>query len=239
MQWGAGRLAPLGFDRARTGLVPCDIVQDPQARFTRSAKAGEVIFREGDPGSTMFVIRAGKVRIVKHVRGGEKTLAVLGPGEFFGEMAILNGKPRSATAVALEPVTLVELDAGRFETMITSQVEIAVRFIRKLANRLEEADALISILTKRDPKTRVILGLTREAELRGFPGSDGESVVVQRDLEELAEELGVKRAELDEVVGRLIRAGQVKPVEEGLEIVSLAKLQEFLSFLEERGIVSG
>jgi CRP-like cAMP-binding protein len=212
-------------------------VQDPQARFTRTLSAGEVLFREGDPGETMFVIRTGRVRISKQVRGGVKQLAVLGPGEFFGEMAILSGKPRSATAVALEQVALLEVDATRFEAMITSQSEIAVRFIKKLARRLEDADALITILTKRDPKTRVILGLTREAELSGFPGSEEDAVVVQRDLDELCEELGVKRTELDEVVGRLIRVGLVRPVADGIEVVSLARLNEFLSFLEERGIV--
>ncbi len=211
---------------------------DSQARFSRSFAASEVIFREGDAGNTMFVLRSGRVRITKHVRGGEKTFAVLGPGEFFGEMAILNSKPRSATATAIEPVTLLEVDAARFENMITSQSEIAVRIIQKLARRLDNADALITILTKRDPKTRVILGLAREAELRGFPGSEEDAVIVQRDLDDLAEELGVKRSEVDETVGRLIRVGLVKPVEDGLEIVSLARLTEFLSFLEERGIVS-
>ncbi len=185
----------------------------------------------------MFVLRSGRVRITKQVRGGEKTFAVLGPGEFFGEMAILNNRPRSATATALEPVTLVELDAPRFESMITTQAEIAVRIIQKLARRLDDADGLIAILTKRDPKTRVILGLLREAELRGFPGSEEESQIVQRDLSEFAEELGVKRSEVDEVIGRLIRVGLVRPVEDGIELVSLTRLNEFLSFLEERGIV--
>jgi CRP-like cAMP-binding protein len=199
--------------------------------------AGDVVFREGEPGDTMFVVRKGKVRITKQVRGGEKTFAVLGPGEFFGEMAILSGQPRSATAIAIEDVMLLEVDAKRFETMVTTQAEIAVRIIQKLARRLEEADALIAILTKRDPKTRVILGLMREADMRGFPGADGDAVVVERDLGELAEELGVKRAELDETVGRLIRVGIVRPLKDGLEIASRDRLNEFLSFLEERGIV--
>jgi CRP/FNR family cyclic AMP-dependent transcriptional regulator len=199
--------------------------------------AGDVVFREGDSGNTMFVIRKGKVRITKAVRGGEKTFAVLGPGEFFGEMAILTGQPRSASAVAVEDVTLLELDAKRFEGMITTQAEIAVRIVQKLARRLEDADQLIAILTKRDPKTRVILGLMREAEQRGFPGSDGDSTVIQRDLDELSEELGVKRSELDEVVGRMIRVGVIRPATEGIEIASRERLNEFLSFLEERGIV--
>ncbi len=185
----------------------------------------------------MFVIRKGKVRISKSVRGGEKTFAVLGPGEFFGEMAILNGKPRSATATATEDVMLLEVDAKRFEHMITKQAEIAVRFIQKLAGRLQDADQMIAILTKRDPKTRMILGLMREAELRGFPGTDEDSIVVSRDLDDLSEELGIKRTEADDVVGRLIRVGVAKPVTDGIEIASIARLNEFLSFLEERGIV--
>jgi CRP/FNR family cyclic AMP-dependent transcriptional regulator len=212
-------------------------VSSSEPRYARMLSAGDVVFREGEPGETMFVIRKGRVRITKQVRGGEKTFAVLGVGEFFGEMAILTGQPRSATATAVEDVMLLEVDARRFETMVTTQAEIAVRIIQKLAKRLEEADALIAILTKRDPKTRVILGLMREVDQRGYPGSDGDSVVVERDLGELAEELGIKRVELDETVGRLIRVGIVRPLTEGLEIASRERLNEFLSFLEERGIV--
>jgi len=212
-------------------------VQDSEPRFARMLKAGDAIFREGDAGDTMFVIRKGKVRITKHVRGGEKTFAILGPGEFFGEMAILNGAPRSATATAAEDVTLLEVDARRFEGMITKQAEIAVRFIQKLARRLEDADQLIAILTKRDPKTRLILGLMREAELRGFPGENEDAIVISRDLDDLSEELGILRTETDEAVGRLIRVGIVRPVTDGLEVASIARLNEFLSFLEERGIV--
>ncbi len=212
-------------------------MQDSEPRFARMLKAGEVVFREGEAGDTMFVIRKGKVRITKQVRGGEKTFAVLGPGEFFGEMAILNRSARSATATAEEDVTLLEVDARRFEGMVTKQAEIAVRFIQKLAARLQKADQLIAILTKRDPKTRMILGLMREAEQRGFPGADQDAVVIARDLDDLAEELGLQRAEADDVIGRLIRVGIAKPVPDGIEIASIARLNDFLSFLEERGIV--
>jgi CRP-like cAMP-binding protein len=212
-------------------------VSSPEARFTRKFQPGEVVFREGEQGHTMFVLRAGHVRITKQVRGGERTYAVLGPGEFFGEMAVLSGRRRSASATAVDVVTLLELDEKRFETMITTQAEIAARILKKLARRLDEADALIAILTKRDPKTRVILGLIREAEERGVCGSSEESRVVQRDFGELAEELGVRQAELDEVVARMIRVGVVKPVQGGVEVASIARLTEFLGFLEQRGIV--
>ncbi len=212
-------------------------MKDSELRFARVLKAGDVVFREGDDARTMFVIRRGKVRITKRVRGGEKTFAVLGPGEFFGEMAILNQQPRSATATATEETTLLEVDARRFETMLTKQAEIAVRMIQKMARRLEAADQTIAILVKRDPKTRVILGLMRECERHGFPGQDESSVVIDPDLDELSEALGVQRSETDEVIGRLIRVGVVRPVDDGIEVASLDKLNEFLSFLEERGIV--
>jgi CRP/FNR family cyclic AMP-dependent transcriptional regulator len=208
-----------------------------QARFTRAVKAGDLVFREGDAGRTMFVVRTGRVRISRKVRGGKKTFAVLGPGEFFGEMAIINDKPRSASAEALEDVQLLELDAVLVEKMVVDEAEIGLRILKNMTRRLAEADSLIAILTKRDPRTRVILGLLREAELRGTPGKSADSTIVTRDLDDLAEELGVKRPELDETVTRMIRVGIVKPVLEGVEISSAARLNEFLSFLEERGIV--
>src|SRR5690349_4912906 len=187
------------------------MVSHSEPRFARALPAGEVVFREGDTGPTMFVVRKGRVRITKRVRGGEKSFAVPSPGERCGEMAILTGQPRSATATALDDVTLLEFDAKRFETMVTTQAEIAVRIIQKLARRLEDADSLIAILTKRDPKTRVILGLLREAEQRGLPGSDPDAIVVQRDFDELAGELGIKRVEVEETVGRMMRVGVLRP----------------------------
>jgi CRP/FNR family cyclic AMP-dependent transcriptional regulator len=212
-------------------------VRSSEARYARRYQPGETVFREGDVGQTMFVVRAGQVRITRQVRGGERTFAVLGPGEFFGEMAVLSGRPRSATATAVDALTLLELDEKRFEAMINTQAEIAARILKKLARRLDEADSLIAILTKRDPKTRVILGLIREAEERGLPGQSAEARIVQRDFSELADELGVRQPELDEVVARMIRVGVVKSVQGGIEVASIARLTEFLGFLEQRGIV--
>jgi CRP/FNR family transcriptional regulator, cyclic AMP receptor protein len=208
-----------------------------EARFTRAVKAGELVFREGDAGRTMFVVRSGRVRITRQVRGSSKTYAVLGPGEFFGEMAIINDRVRSASAEVVEDAQLLELDVDLVEKMVVDEAEIALRIMKKLTRRLADADSLIAVLTKRDPRTRVILGLLREAEQRGVPGGQPDSMVVTRDLDELAEELGVKRSELDETVTRMIRVGVVKPVLEGVEIASPTKLNEFLTFLEARGIV--
>src|SRR5260370_39735737 len=109
-------------------------------RFGKEFKRGHVPLREGEPGKEMYVIQAGKVNITKTVRDTEKILATLGAGEFFGEMALLNNKPRSAGAVMAEDGKLLVIDPKTFAAMIHANVEIAARLIKKLSDRLHEAD---------------------------------------------------------------------------------------------------
>src|SRR5205085_1192983 len=136
-------------------------------RFGREFRKGHVLFREGEPGREMFVVQSGKVNILKKVRETEKILATLGAGEFFGEMAILNNKPRSAGAVMAEDGKLLVIDPKTFEAMIRGNVEIAVRLIKKLSDRLQEADEQIENLLLRDPNSRVVHHLLQVASKRG------------------------------------------------------------------------
>ncbi len=204
------------------------------ARFGRTFDAGDVLFREDEPGNTMFVIQAGQVRITKSTRDGTKTLAILGAGEFFGEMAILNAKPRNATAEAISALRVLVIDAKTFGQMVVSNAEIAVRLITRLARRLDSANELIEVLMHRDPKARVILGLCRQAELIGEHREDG-SIAVPIDRAELATEIGLTVDETDDVLVRLRRLNIVADAPGGGFVVSdLARLQEFLEFLEMR-----
>ena len=203
------------------------------ARFGRSVPAGEVLFREGEAGDTMYVLQSGRVRISKEGRDGVKTLAILGPGEFFGEMAILNRKPRTASAEVVEAARVLVIDARTFESMVVSNTEIAVRLIKKLARRLDGADALIEILMHRDPKARVILGLSREAEQGGVEREDG-SVYVPLTIQTLAEQVGLDAAEVEEVITRLKRLRMVDEDEGGFVVTDVMRLHEFLEFLEMR-----
>ncbi len=107
---------------------------------TRSYPAGTVLFHENDPGSRMYVVKSGRVRVWRTLGETEIVLAHIGPGEFFGEMALLEGLPRSATATIAETAELVEIDKETFEVMLRGNSEIAVRMMRKLCQRLREAD---------------------------------------------------------------------------------------------------
>ena len=194
-----------------------------------------MLFREHEEGDTMFVLQSGAVRITKETKAGSKTLAILGPGEFFGEMAILNAKPRNATADVVERARVLVIDARTFEQMVVSNAEIAVRLIKKLARRLDSANALIDVLLHRDPRTRVILGLSRRVELEGRALPD-ESVVVTLTEQELADDVGLSLEEVHDVFTRLKRLRIVENIEDetgpAIHITNLSRLTEFLEFLE-------
>ena len=110
------------------------------SHLARSYRAGTVLFRENDPGSRMYVVKSGRVRVWRTLGETEIVLAHIGVGEFFGEMALLEGLPRSATATIAEDCELVEIDKETFEAMLRSNSEIAVRMMLKLCQRLREAD---------------------------------------------------------------------------------------------------
>jgi CRP-like cAMP-binding protein len=102
--------------------------------------SGQIVFREGDDGTEMYIIESGAIDIVRAARGSEP-LATLGPGDFFGEMAILEDQPRFASAVARAPTKLLRIDRAAFPGVIAGNVEIAIRIMRKLAGRLRRAES--------------------------------------------------------------------------------------------------
>jgi len=102
-------------------------------------KAGQTVFREGDPGTEMFIIESGSIDILRIDRG-KAPLATLEAGDFFGEMAVLEDQPRYATAIATAPTRLLKIDRAAFTGVLSSNVEIAVRIMRKLTTRLRRAE---------------------------------------------------------------------------------------------------
>jgi CRP-like cAMP-binding protein len=173
-------------------------------RYARDFRRGEVLFREGESGREMYVVRSGLIGISKNVRGTEKFLSSLGPGEFFGEMSVLSGRPRTATATVLEDAQLLVIDPKTFESMLRGNGEIAVRMIKKLADRLSEADVQIENLLLRDPDSRVVHYLAHAVEARGKPEAEGIRVPLQ--IADLPATLGLKPEQLKESIQALSRA---------------------------------
>jgi len=111
--------------------------------FTVQVPAGELVFKEGDLGTEMYIVQEGKVEILQRLGEGEKQLAVLEKGDFFGEMSVLEELPRMASARAVSDARLLQINGSTFDQMLRSNPEIAVRMMRKLSRRLRETDKLL------------------------------------------------------------------------------------------------
>jgi CRP-like cAMP-binding protein len=203
---------------------------EPLERFARRFDAGTILFEEGQAGEEMYVIQSGRVRLTRRVRGEPQLLAVLPPGEFFGELAIINQRARSATAEVIEAAQLLVLDAGMFEALVRGNAEIALRLIKRLAARLDHANAQVEVLLVRDANHRVVRQLRILAESGGTP--DGPGMRIDVSDGELA---GLVNLPIDEVglcLERLQRAHLVWREGSSLFVPETNSLGEFLEFLE-------
>jgi hypothetical protein len=114
--------------------------KNPFQKFVVRFASGERVFDEGDLGATMFIVQSGRVRLFRAVEDQEHYLGVMEKGDFFGEMSILEGLPRTHCAEAVDDVELIEINNTTFDKMIKSNIEIAIRMLRKLSIRLREAE---------------------------------------------------------------------------------------------------
>jgi CRP-like cAMP-binding protein len=216
-------------------------VIDALERFARDFPAGAVLFEEGQPGDYMYVVQTGEVEIRRQVGETERVLAVLPPGEFFGEMAILNGRPRSATAVVRSAARLLVIEGRTFEAMLRARPEIAMRIIKSLATRLESANQHVELLLLPTPNHRVVQCMRHMAEeqmqLAGAHFSPGTAILVPKAVEDIAARVGLPVHEVIEVVDRLRSARLVMLAEDagidgnGFIVPEVGRLLEFLEFL--------
>jgi CRP/FNR family transcriptional regulator, cyclic AMP receptor protein len=244
-------------------------VTDALERFAREVPAGEVLFEEGQPGHDMYIVTAGEVELRRQVGDSERVLAVLSTGEFFGEMAILSGRPRSATAIVRSDARLLVIDGTTFEAMLRARPEIALRIIRALASRLDSANHHVELLLLPTANHRVVQCLRHFAEeqlqhsgargLRrtlpddlafddtntGAALGHGTAIFVPRRAEDIAERVGLGLAEVCGVLDRLRAAQLVLTARdagidsEGFVVPEVGRLLEFLEFLQLRDRFGG
>ncbi len=199
-------------------------------RYGQEYPKGTVVFSDGEPGKQVFVLQSGRVEIIKKVGELETRLAVLGPGEFFGEMAIISNKPRSATAVVTEDSKLLVIDPKTFEGMIRGNSEIALRMIKRLAERLSDASEQIENLLLMDPHRRVVHRLLQICQSHGRPTEEG--VEIPFSTREQPTHIGVGEASIRGILSRLERAGLVERRADRVTVRDTARLQDYLKYLE-------
>jgi CRP/FNR family transcriptional regulator len=166
--------------------------------FERNFGSGETIFDEGQDGDALFVIQAGQVELLRAAEGGRHLISRHGPGEFFGEMSVLLGRPRMARAVAVADTRVLQLDARTFEAMCVDQPEIAIRVIQRLAARTIHLEQRLAALGADDLLRPVVRVLVRAAV------RDGKGGRVETTLRALAAEAGLSLAEAHRTLCQLM-----------------------------------
>lgn len=128
-----------------SGLDRKHVKQLARIMVPRTFKTGDVIMKEGDQGAGVFVVTSGKVEVVRGAEGGRlQVLSTLGPGDFFGEMALFEGFPRSASVRCLEDTECLAMTRWDFRAEMTTHAEIALAVLETVMRRLREADARLS-----------------------------------------------------------------------------------------------
>ena len=134
------------------GIAPAGLQQIAAIAREESYRVGDVVFHEGEPGDKLYLILEGKVRISRQLSGmGEEALAILGVGEAFGEMSLIDDTPRSADARAHEAVKLLVITREAFEDLLFIHKDLAFEilwnFIKTLSARLREANDKMAFMT--------------------------------------------------------------------------------------------
>ena len=147
-------------------------------RFAKTYEPGQVIISEYEPGDCFYLIQAGEVQLVKCVNGSNKNLDILRPGEFFGEMAILDDSPRSATCLAKTTVECLEFNKENFRLLVTGNPQIALILLKLFCKRIYDQKRRFRILLIKDKNARIADVFCMFAEMNG--GSTGGAEVALR-----------------------------------------------------------
>ncbi len=194
---------------------------------TRRFRRNEVLFHQGDPGDALFIVTAGAVKIMlPSEEGDEAILATVRPGAFFGELALLDGAPRSATAVAMEPTETLVLPRDRFRLLIDTEPATRDALLAALAGELRRLTDHVEELHFLDMTGRMAARLLRLAQGTGAAGPDGsvrlDGPYTQGDL---ASMIGATRQSVNKLLGQFVDEGLIRVDPDAIVILDLAGLE--------------
>jgi CRP/FNR family transcriptional regulator, cyclic AMP receptor protein len=167
---------------------------------------GAVIFRENEEGSEMFIIIQGVVEIRKSTGpSSSKILTTLQKGDMFGEMAIIEKQPRSATAVAVQPTRVLVLNDRLYDSMLGSNPDFARKMNRVLSERIRRADSIIQNIMTTNRQNQLWSGLLQYAKERGVSTFKGSRVNVVEFTQWAIEHLGITEKDVQAIVAQLLK----------------------------------
>ena len=195
----------------------------------RSLKRGEALFRKGDEGTSLYIVKSGSVKVVlPSDMGDEVAAAILSEGEFFGEMALLDGMPRSADVVALEPSELLALNQKDFLAFLKGNEGAIQAIFSYLSLRLRRTDELLENAHFLNISTRFARRLVELSQKHGHRKAEGEPIEIDLRLtqKDLASIVGTTRESINKELRILREKGLVNTEGNALQILDLERLEK-------------
>src|SRR3989440_4031267 len=206
-----------------------DLAQVAELAVPRTFGGGEVVFREGDASDTCYVIRSGHARaVLEHPDGRSITLAQFGPGEIFGELAMLGQEPRSATVESLEETEAIAILGPDMRRLLREHPEISVKLIAALGQRLREANDRLSRQSFQTVQSRVASVLSQLVEDARAEGAEDRDVLITATQADLAQLAGSSRESASRFLAVLERAGIITQGRGRLTVHDAAALERYV-----------
>jgi CRP/FNR family cyclic AMP-dependent transcriptional regulator len=211
-----------------------DLEGEELERFSRVAvprafPAATRVFHEGDRSDACYIVRSGSFRVTReHSDGRAITLATLGPGDIFGELAMLDGEVRSASVEALLDGELLALPAGEVRSLLARHPEITVKLVAALVRRLRTANERISRQSFQTVPSRVAGVLSQLVAEESPSGAQLGEVTIRMNQADLAQLAGTSRESVSRFLADLDRAGIVKPGRGRVTVLDPGRLRNYI-----------
>jgi CRP-like cAMP-binding protein len=189
-------------------------------------RRGEILFREGDSGDRLYVVMAGKIKLGRSSPDGrENLMAVLGPGQMFGELSLFDPGPRSLTATAVTDVTMLSLGHAALLSWLTGHPDVARNLLGQLASRLRRTNDVVADLVFSDVPGRVAKALLDLASRFGRQADDGLHVHHDLTQEELAQLVGASRETVNKALADFANRGWLRLEPRSVVLVDVERIQ--------------
>jgi CRP/FNR family transcriptional regulator len=210
-------------------LEPGELESFSQVAVPRSFPAGTRVFHEGDQSDVCYIVRSGSFRVTReHPDGRAITLATLGRGEVFGELAMLDGEVRSASAEAVGDGELLALPASEVRALLARHPEISVKLVSALVRRLRAANERISRQSFQTVPSRVAGVLSQLVAEEAPRSGEGGEVTIRMNQSDLAQLAGTSRESVSRFLADLERAGIVRPGRGRVTVLAPEKLRNYI-----------
>jgi CRP-like cAMP-binding protein len=193
--------------------------------FNRTYPKETMIFSEGQPGKELYIIQKGSVKITKIVNDNEVMLALLKPGDIFGEMSLLEDKPRSASAISHDEAVLLAVNKANFKRMVSSQPQLITRLTQLLSERIWFIYKQLANTQITDPMGQMFDALSIQLEKLRVPVSN-KSYTFDFGPKELINMVGLSKSEGNLVIKQLFANNKLKIVDNKIHITDIEEIEK-------------